>query len=39
MAEMGQLAAWVGREKGFEINEAFRPQEDRLTTRGAIEPS
>ena len=33
MAETGQLAAWVGREK---INEAFRAQEDRHITRGAI---
>jgi len=50
MAETGQLAAWVGQEKGFEIreypvpdpapgNEAFRQQEDGHITRGAIAPN
>lgn len=44
MAETGQLAAWVGREKGFEIplekiNGAFRQQEGGHITRGAIGPN
>jgi hypothetical protein len=39
MAETGQRAAWMGREKGFEINEAFRQQEDGHITRGAIAPN
>ena len=48
MAETGQPAAWVGREKGFEfastvpvaaaLNEA-RQQEDGHITRGAIAPN
>ena len=32
MAETGQLAVWVGREKGFEIREHH-------ITRGAIAPN
>jgi hypothetical protein len=39
MAETGQLAAWAGREMGFEIREAFRQQEDGHITRGAIAPN
>ena len=39
MAETGQLVAWVEREKGFEIREAFRQRVDGHITRGAMAPN